>query len=102
MISSPSNAVIDAFSSAGAERLCGAGGQRTRHDCNSRGHGPSSSQSKKGLANLPPGTGFLPPETGAPKEPQGTISPRRDRKSETTTREKCPAKNGFSASELSV
>ena len=30
------------------------------------------------------GTGFLPPETGAPKAASETISPRRDRKSETT------------------
>ena len=41
------------------------------------------------------GTGFLPPETGAPKRGLKAMSPRRDRKSETTTREKWPQKRLF-------
>ena len=40
------------------------------------------------------GTGFLPPETGA-KTGLKAMSPRRDRKSETTTREKWPEKRPF-------
>src|SRR6516164_2028992 len=38
------------------------------------------------------GTGFLPPETGASKRDLKWMSPRRDRKLETTTREKSPQK----------
>jgi len=41
------------------------------------------------------GTGFLPPETGASKRDLKPMSPRRDRKSETTTREKSPQKRPF-------
>src|SRR6516162_6425535 len=41
------------------------------------------------------GTGFLPPETGASKRDLKSMSPRRDRKLETTTREKSPQKKAF-------
>ena len=44
------------------------------------------------VVNRLPGTGFRPPETGAPNRDLETISLRRDRKSETTTREKWPQK----------
>ena len=41
------------------------------------------------------GTGFLPPETGASKRDLKLMSPCRDRKSETTTRENWPQKRSF-------
>ena len=41
------------------------------------------------------GTGFFPLETDAPKRDLETMSLRRDRKSETTTREKWPQKRLF-------
>jgi alkanesulfonate monooxygenase SsuD/methylene tetrahydromethanopterin reductase-like flavin-dependent oxidoreductase (luciferase family) len=40
------------------------------------------------------GTGFLPPETDAPKRSLKTVSPRRDRKSASSQRKTHPAHQG--------
>src|SRR6516164_8153770 len=57
-----------------------------------RNRGPASLGAATSACLFEFGTGFLPPETGAPKGFLKTMSPRRDRKSETTTREKWPQK----------
>ena len=55
-----------------------------------RNRGPASLGPATSACLFEFGTGFLPSDTGAPKGGLKTMSPRRDRKSETTTREKWP------------